>query len=538
MTCAPEESGGTIGGSGQVGEPERRGDPEKPIRRILLIEDDNGIRSVLRAILEEQGYLVDTAENGSRGLEMLRSALAPDLIVLDLRLPIMDGWEFRTIQKSDPAIGGIPVLAISADGSAQAAAIDAQQYLRKPFSGDQFLAAINQVLADAERRSLLGRLEEAERLASIGRLAARIGHEVNNPLAYIAMNVDLVLRQLDEFSVRRSTGVAYVEDVESLRGLLGECLAGVSQIRDVVGDLQRLSQESQGGGTAFSLNEVLDEALGIVRRQLEHRGQVRKQYGQLPVIVGHRSAMVRAIVNLLLNAASALPEGRTERNEVTLRSFARGEQVIVEVRDTGAGIPPEVLPHLFDPFSRQGPTRGETHLGLVMCSRIVEDHGGRIDVETSVGVGSIFRCTLPAAPVAASVTTVREPRRTRARILIIDDMPFIGQAIAAVLSEHDVTVVRWPAQALARFVAGETFDVILFDLSLPERAASDVMESLRTEWPHLAANVVFMAEGPLTLEQTELLNRSPQRRLLKPFSVGELRAAIEAHLNERDLGRN
>src|SRR6266496_6722379 len=83
--------------------------------RILLVEDDRSIRDVLRAILEEEGYAVTTAENGRRALEHLRSGGAPDLIVLDLRMPIMDGWQFRAMQKADPVLATIPVLAVSAD---------------------------------------------------------------------------------------------------------------------------------------------------------------------------------------------------------------------------------------------------------------------------------------------------------------------------------------------------------------------------------------------------------------------------------------
>src|SRR6185503_8169000 len=116
--------------------------------------------------LEEEGYSVTTAENGRRALEHLRSGGIPDLIVLDLRMPIMDGWQFRAAQKADPVLATVPVLAISADGSAKAAAIDAVAYLRKPLSTSTLLDAIRRILGGAERRRLLGRLEEAERFAA------------------------------------------------------------------------------------------------------------------------------------------------------------------------------------------------------------------------------------------------------------------------------------------------------------------------------------------------------------------------------------
>jgi len=115
------------------GERRRRGPGEAP-EHILLVEDDRSIRVALQAILEDEGYAVTAADNGRQALERLRSSAAPDLIVLDLRMPVMDGWEFRAAQKDDPKLARIPVLAISADGSAKAAAIDAQAYLRKPLN--------------------------------------------------------------------------------------------------------------------------------------------------------------------------------------------------------------------------------------------------------------------------------------------------------------------------------------------------------------------------------------------------------------------
>jgi CheY-like chemotaxis protein len=115
--------------------------------QILVVEDDESIRQAMQGILADEGYRVTTAENGRQALERLRSGAAPDLIVLDLRMPVMDGWEFRVAQRGDPALARIPILAVSADGSAKAAAIDADAYLRKPLSTDTLLKTIVRILA-------------------------------------------------------------------------------------------------------------------------------------------------------------------------------------------------------------------------------------------------------------------------------------------------------------------------------------------------------------------------------------------------------
>jgi signal transduction histidine kinase len=510
--------------------------------RILLVEDDRSIRVALQGILEDEGYAVTAADNGRQALERLRSGVAPDLIVLDLRMPVMDGWEFRAAQKSDPALARIPVLAVSADGSAKAAAIDAQAYLRKPLDTDALLNAIGRILGEADRQSLLRRLEEAERFAALGRLAASVGHEINNPLAYVSMNVDLAVTQLEQFFGRahRSTATAGLANLPSL---FRECRVGLDRIRDVVKDLQRLSRQGEVRRETFSLNDLLDESLAMARNQVEHRARVRKLYGEVHAVVGDRSALGQVLLNLILNAAQALPEGQAESNEITLRTYMQGANVAVEVADTGAGIPPQALPHIFDPFFTTKPIGEGTGLGLAVSCRIVADHGGRIDVESEVGRGSLFRVTLPIAQPPVRETSddrgrAAERQIARARILVIDDLPAFGRTISRGLSEHEVTVVARANDAFALLAADETFDVVLCDLLMPETGGRGVFERLQADWPALARNVIFMTGGAFTPESREFLERTPQAVLTKPFSLGELRAAVRLLMEDRGDGSN
>jgi two-component system, cell cycle sensor histidine kinase and response regulator CckA len=511
--------------------------------RILVVEDDRSIRSALQAILEDEGYGVTTAENGRQALENLLTSVAPDLIVLDLRMPVMDGWEFRAAQKSDPVLARIPVLAVSADGSAKAAAIDAEAYLRKPLSSDALLNAIERILGESERRALLGRLEEAERFAALGRLAASVGHEINNPLAYVSINLDTVFGRLERFLRHDASAAATSEDLVTLPSLLRECRVGLDRIRDVVKDLQRLSRRSDVRRETFSLNDLLDESLGMARNQIEHRARIRKELADIPAVIGDRSALGQVLLNLLLNAVQALPEGRAGANEVTLRTYARDEHVHLEIGDTGAGIPPQVLPHIFDPFYTTKPIGEGTGLGLAVSCRIVADHGGRIDVESEVGRGSVFRVVIPVArtaPAEPPLVADSDPEETpvRARILIIDDVPAFGRSIARALEDHEVTVVTRAEDAFARLEVSTAYDVILCDLLMPELGGRGVFDRLRVDWPELIPRVIFMTGGAFTPESRELVESSPQMVLTKPFSLDELRSAIDRLMRERDDGRN
>jgi signal transduction histidine kinase len=510
--------------------------------RILLVEDDRSIRDVLRGILEEEGYAVTIAENGRRALEFLRSGGAPDLIVLDLRMPIMDGWQFRAEQKADPVLAGIPVLAISADGSAKAAAIDAAAYLRKPLSTGEMVEAIRRILGATERKRLLGRLEEAERFAALGRLAASVGHEINNPLSYVSMNLDLVTIQVNRYL---SDLLGAPNEIADVPVMLKECRVGVDRIRDIVKDLQRLSRKPETSRDTFSLNTLLDESLAMARNHVQHRATVHKEYAELPMLTGDRSAIGQVLLNLILNAAQSLPDGRADSNSITLRTIAGVGAVIIEVSDTGPGIPAEVMPHIFDPFFTTKPVGDATGLGLTVSYRIVADHGGRIDVDSVEGRGTLFRVVLPilgaqlpvSSASAKSGPEVAEDK-VRGRILVIDDLPAIGRTIADALPGHDVSVVSKASEAFIRLASNETFDIILCDLMMPQLGGRDVLERLESDWPHLAPALIFMTGGAFTAEAREFLERAKQKVLMKPFSVDELRTTILMHLESRIRERN
>jgi signal transduction histidine kinase len=372
---------------------------------ILLVEDDRSIREAVQSVLEDEGYDVIQAENGRDALDRLRSGPLPDLVVLDLRMPIMDGWEFRAAQKNDPNLAGIPVLAVSADGSAKAEAIAADGYLRKPLSTRTLLETVARILAHVERRRLLGRLAEAERFAALGRLAAGVGHEINNPLTYVSVNVDLAVAEIGLWLAQNGAGeggslappnpARTIEQMTSLREMLEESRSGLRRIRDVVKNLQSLSRPPEPTRELFSLNELLDESLAMARNHLEHRATVVKNYGDLPALRGDRSALGQVFLNLLLNAAQALPEGRAGHNRVTVTTSQLEGELAVDIRDTGAGIPRDVLPHIFDQFYTTKPIGEGTGLGLAVSHRIVTDHGGQILVDSEVGLGSTIRVVLP-----------------------------------------------------------------------------------------------------------------------------------------------
>jgi CheY-like chemotaxis protein len=198
--------------------------------RLLVVEDDDMIREALTELLRDEGALVTPASNGREALQELRSGRAPDLILLDLMMPVMDGWEFRVDQRADPALASIPIIAMSADMSAKARAIAADAYLRKPLDFSELVGRIRSVVDHAAAQ----RAAAADTAAAFATMAAEIAHEINNPLTYLMANLQVLAEKLPPGSDPRG---------QELRELIADALDGADRIRRIVKDAQREPQK-------------------------------------------------------------------------------------------------------------------------------------------------------------------------------------------------------------------------------------------------------------------------------------------------------
>jgi len=227
---------------------------------------------------------------------------------------------------------------------------------------------------------------------------------------------------------------------------------------------------------------------------------------------GNESRLGQVFINLIVNAAQAIPEGDAANNEIKIvtRMDSSG-RVAIEFQDTGAGIPAEILPHIFDAFFTTKATAFGTGLGLAICHRIVAEHDGEISVKSRTGSGTVFRVVLRAenrqVAEPAALPEIRAPRA--GRILVIDDEQMLCNAIERILgAEHDVTTVTSAREALSRFGAGERFDLILCDLMMPEMTGMDLHEELQQSMPDQAAKFIFMSGGAFTDNARAFLARS------------------------------
>jgi len=376
-----------------------------------------------------------------------------------------------------------------------------------------------------ERRELYSRMALADRLLSVGTLAAGVAHEINNPLAYVSSNLELLVRELPLLLQGKPSQLSRPEVEE----LLAEAREGAARVGAIVRDLRALSRTDEGEAGTLDVAAVLASCVKIAHNEVRHRARVVIDVATgLPPVRGSQSRLGQVFLNLLVNAAQAIPAGHVDDNEIRVRARAGGEQVIVEVEDTGQGIPEAVIARIFDPFFTTKPVGLGTGLGLAISHEIVRALGGTITVTSRVGVGTMFRVVLPIATAQAEAAA-GEPgleRNGTARVLVIDDEQAVGRSIALLLApDYDVTAVTRAKEALAKIGAGERFDAIVCDVMMPEMTGIDFYAQLS---PELRGRTLFLTGGAFTEQTQQFLANATRPHLDKPFSEQQLRRAIES----------
>jgi PAS domain S-box-containing protein len=253
-----------------------------------------------------------------------------------------------------------------------------------------------------ERKRLEAQVVMADRLASVGRLAAAVGHEINNPLAYVTANLALALERLGDPNAPGPIPSHPAEQLSDVLEMLREAREGADRVRHIVRDLKVFSRGETEERTRVDPRRVIDSCANMARGEIRLRARLVKSYGETPPVLANEARLGQVLLNLLVNAAHAIPEGDPEGNEIRVatRSDDRG-RVVIEVRDTGAGIPDEVKRRLFEPFfTTKGAGKG-TGLGLSICQSIVTALGGEIGFESRLGQGTSFYVILPAAPAGS-----------------------------------------------------------------------------------------------------------------------------------------
>jgi PAS domain S-box-containing protein len=384
-----------------------------------------------------------------------------------------------------------------------------------------------------DKKLLEAQLIQADRLAAIGTMAAGVAHEVNNPLAYVMLNLDWITRKMAE-------GPHDAQSIAALAEVLREAHKGTQRVAGIVRELRTFARAADGESRhRVDLAQVVESAIKIAGHEVRHRAKVTTSFSPVSPVLANESRLEQVVLNLLLNACHAMPEERAAVNEVRISVRAEpGDRAVLEVSDNGTGIPPEVLPRIFDPFFSTKPRGVGMGLGLSICHGIVSSLGGTITVQ-SLGEGATFRVALPTTdedPDDIEPAPTSEPPSlrdaTRPRVLVVDDeVPIVNTMRELLGASFEVTATTNVRDAMAA-VRAAAFDVVLCDLMMPDKSGIDFYDEVKRERPELLKRVVFMTGGAFTARAAEFLASIDNRRIEKPFSLSMMERLV------RDVARS
>jgi len=408
-----------------------------------------------------------------------------------------------------------------------------------PAAGGRVLVSVRDVTEERDRE--LRRLQ-SEKLASIGMLAAGVAHEINNPASFVLANVDALatsLRKLDE-TLRMQNVYAVnsglANQLFDAMTVVQESKEGMARIHRIARDLHSFSRVDDDANALSDVNAAVDSALTMLRSELRYRATVERNLRATQLVRASAARLGQVFLNLLVNAAHALADLHPRRNRLYVRSFDEATSVVVEVEDNGPGIPPAIMPRIFESFFTTKPPELGTGLGLPISLDIVRRAGGELTAESEPGRGAIFRVRLPAAMGVPSVKTRTVPSLKaiqRRRVLAIDDEALLLKAFQRMLvSHHDIETKLGAREALRCFGEDREFDVVLCDLQMPDMSGAELYQAVKQRWPDLAERFIFITGGAFSPEARRFLENADIACINKPFQLRELLELIEARVGD------
>jgi PAS domain S-box-containing protein len=369
-----------------------------------------------------------------------------------------------------------------------------------------------------ERKRIESDLALADRMASLGRLASMVGHEINNPLTYVIGALELLERDLRTLAP---------EIAGPLQAHVEQAREGAGRMREIVSDLKALTVPVEAATGVADVRRALDVAVKTTSHEIDHRAHLVRSDGDLPGVAASESRLVQVFINLLVNAAQAIDDGDAASHEIRIATRSDGDAVIVEILDTGRGFTEQEAARLFEPFfTKHGSGTG---LGLSISRRIVENFGGTITAEPRTPRGACFRVTLRATTRRSQPVASRTPLPTSAltgRVLFADDEPLIRNLAPAALDSFEVVTVASGREVITLLERGEAFDAIVCDLQMPDLGGVDVYEWLTNHRTDLASRILFITGGAFTERSRAFLDRVQRPYVLKPFDLQQLQAEV------------
>ena len=508
--------------------------------KILIVDDDPVNVLLMERVLQDAGYQNLSTTTDSRKVLDLYRAFRPDLILLDLMMPHLDGFEILDLLKDEiPADVYLPILVLTADATLEAKrkalAAGARDFLTKPFERFEVLLRIRNLLAtrqlylalDEQNRSLeetvkhrTERLLQSEKVATMGSLLAGVAHELNNPLAVLSGQAQLLFGQGgDPGVVRRALKISEASD---------RCVR-------IVRNFLALARQRAPERTQTSLKQVAAGALELLAYELrsDNVQVVSQMADDLPVLWADPHQLHQVLVNLIANAHQAMRrQPKPKRITVSGRHDRESGRVVIDVSDTASGIPVAIQEKIFEAFFTTKASGEGTGLGLSLCRGIIDEHGGTLTIASTGEDGTTFRIDLPVVTpplVAAEVKAAAEapaPIMPR-RVLIVDDEVALAEVVAEAVERdgHTTGIAVNGAMAL-EMLSREAFDLIISDTKMPTMDGESFYGELERVHPRLRERIIFLTGDVMSREKLQFLERTGAPYLTKPCDLEEIRRTV------------
>lgn len=452
-------------------------------------------------------------------------------------MPDMNGWQFRAAQKRDPSVADIPVVALAAEASDEAWALDAQALLIKPVDLAQLEAEVARALAGS---AVIHRVSP---VANLGLVAMGMTHELNNLLTYLMAN-------LDEADQNVRSGAM---DVRTLTEATSSARHAGARIAELVRDVQRTYRPGASDRRA-DVSAAVEAAARVAGHRIRGRVRLSVLLQDTPGAGISQAHLEQVLVNLILNAVHAMPSNDPQQGEITISSAMHDGRVWIEVRDTGSGIPLNVQQRVFEPFFTTRPSRQGSGIGLWISRSLVRASGGELSFESQPGVGTTFRLDLPAVGRATADRTSQrakvlsdplesEPERPRraprstggAGVLLVEPDNRVRLMMADVLEKEGYHVLPLAtATEAVRLLQHVRPDLVLTSLRLGDMNGAEFLARLKADARFADVPSILVTGASRDEAEASLARAGVSTAVMeKPFPVARLLTAVRSMIAER-----